>query len=200
MTKNILLVSLFALGTTIALPAAAQSGEGPKLGLKAGLSVATLDGAINATSRFRTGFVAGPMLRLAPTKQHFTVQLEALISGQGADLEQFNGITTPYKIYYLNVPVLLRQYIGGVFYVNVGPQLGLLLGSNRGTYKTVEGGVVGGIGVETPSGFVVDLRLNYGLTNINDDAAEQAIRERFGFGGLHNRVIQGSVGYLFGKK
>ncbi|UOQ73589.1 outer membrane beta-barrel protein [Hymenobacter cellulosilyticus] len=199
MTKNVLQLSLCALGF-VTLPAAAQSGEGTKLGLKAGLSVATLDGAINATSKFRTDFVAGPVLRLAPTKQHFTLQLEALVSGQGADLERSNGTTEAYKIYYLNVPVLLRQYIGGMFYVNVGPQLGLLLGSSKGTYKSVEGGVVGGIGVETPSGFVVDLRLNYGLSDINNDEAERALRNRLGFGGLHNRVIQGSVGYLFGKK
>ncbi|PJJ48574.1 outer membrane beta-barrel protein [Hymenobacter chitinivorans] len=188
MTPNVLFYSACALAL-VALPAAAQSGEGTKLGLKAGASVATLDGVINANSKFRTDFVAGPMLRLAPTKQHFTVQLEALISGQGADLELRNGATETRKIYYLNVPVLLRQYIGGAFYVNVGPQLGVLLGSGTGTYKSVEGGVVGGIGVETAGGFVVDLRLNYGLSDINDDAAERAFRKQLGLGGLHNRVI-----------
>ncbi|MBC8082494.1 MAG: outer membrane beta-barrel protein [Hymenobacter sp.] len=182
--------------------AAATQGQTPnvtRLGLKGGVSTAVLDGALNATAKTRTDFVLGPILRFKPTQQGFTIQLEALISGQGAGLETSTS-TEAHKLYYLNLPVLLRQYIGGKFYANVGPQLGALLGSSTGDYKSVEGAVVGGVGFEAPSGFVVDLRLNYGLTDIVNDADEQAFRQRLGIGGMRNRVGQITIGYLFGKK
>ncbi len=139
------------------------------------------------------------MLRLKPSEQGFTVQLEALLSGQGAKLESASSTRT-HKLYYLNVPVLLRQYIGSLFYVNIGPQLGLFINSNYGDYKSIEGSVVGGIGLETPGGFVADIRLNYGFSDIVSDSDEQAFRQRLGIGGMHNRVGQITVGYLFGKK
>ncbi|HEX8425753.1 outer membrane beta-barrel protein [Hymenobacter sp.] len=192
---TLLLGVLFGFAAT----SQAQTDGGICLGLKGGMSVAILDGALNASAQARTDFVAGPMLRLKPSSQGFAVQLEALISGQGADLETMTE-TEAYKLYYLNVPVLLRQYIGGKFYVNAGPQLGLFLGSSKGEYKSVEGAVVGGVGLETPNGFVVDLRLNYGLSDIVGDSDERAFRRRLGIGGVHNRVGQVTIGYLFGKK
>ncbi|SHI39911.1 Outer membrane protein beta-barrel domain-containing protein [Hymenobacter daecheongensis DSM 21074] len=195
--KKIILAVALLLGA--ASTSQAQTDTAPRLGLKAGASVAILSGTINADPAFRTDFVAGPMLRLKPSRQGFTVQLEALISGQGANLETSTG-TKAVKLYYLNVPLLLRQYIGGRFYVNVGPQLGVFLGSSTGAYKSVDGALVGGFGLETPGGLVVDLRANYGLSDINNDPAERAFREYFNLGGLQNRVIQASVGYLFGKK
>ncbi|GAA4016351.1 hypothetical protein GCM10022408_32240 [Hymenobacter fastidiosus] len=188
-----------------AVSSQAQTYGGTHLGFKAGASIATLSGVINATPHTRTSFVMGPMLRLKPSAQGFTVQVEALLSSQGAKLEVApsspNGATTTETVHlaYVNVPLLLRQYIGGRFYVNVGPQLGLLVGNKR-TYKSVEGALVGGVGAETAGGLVVDLRLNYGLSDINNDAAERAFRKQLGIGGLHNRGGQVSVGYLFGRK
>ena len=196
MQKTILLLGLL-LGC--AATTRAQTSNATRLGLKGGLSVAVLDGVLNADTHMRTDFVVGSMLRFKPSEQGFAVQVEALVSGQGAELETFTS-TEAYKLYYLNVPVLLRQYIGGKFYVNVGPQLGVFLGSNTGDYKSIDGAIVGGIGFEAPSGFVVDIRLNYGFSDIVKDASEQAFRQQLGIGGMHNRVGQVTVGYLFGKK
>ncbi|WP_375417829.1 porin family protein [uncultured Hymenobacter sp.] len=195
--KRVILLLGVALGW--ATTSQAQTSGGARLGLKGGVSVSTLDGTLNATPLARADFVAGSMLRLKPSGQGFTVQLEALLSGQGANLETSSS-TEAYKLYYLNVPLLLRQYIGRRFYVNVGPQLGLFLGSSKGEYKPVEGAVVGGLGLETPSGFVVDVRLNYGLSDIIKDPAERAFRDQVGIGGMHNRAGQVTAGYLFGKK
>ena len=125
------------------------------------------------------------------------------MSGQGADVQSPNAVTTEaYKLRYLNLPVLLRQYIGNKFYINVGPQLAFLLSSDKGSYsyKSVEGAVVGGLGLETAGGFVVDLRLNYGLSDIVGDEDERAFRKQLGIGGMHNRVGQLTIGYLFSKK
>lgn len=139
------------------------------------------------------------MLRFKPSKQKFALQVEALFSSQGATLETRAG-TEKYDSYYLNVPLLLRQYIGRIFYVNVGAQPGIFLGSGRADLKAGDVAVVGGAGIETASGFVFDLRLNYGISNINNDPDEERFRKQLGIGGLHNRVAQVTAGYLFGKK
>jgi len=189
--------AVFALSTPL-LTAFAQTPGGTRLGFKAGVSVSTLDGVINADPQTRAGLVVGPMLRFKPSNQKFAVQAEALFSSQGATLETSTG-TEKYDSYYLNVPLLLRQYIGRVFYVNVGAQPGLFLGSGRADLKAGDIAVVGGLGLETASGFVFDVRLNYGISDINDPD-EERFRKQLGIGGLHNRVAQFTAGYLFGKK
>lgn len=191
---------VLAIGSLLTIGSCrAQAPGGARLGLKTGLSVSTLDGVINANPQARTSFVVGPMLRLKPSQQGFAVQLEALLCGQGANLGTSGG-TEQKHLYYLNVPVLLRQYIGGRFYVNIGPQLGLFMGSGSDKYKAIEGAVVGGVGMEAPGGLVLDLRLNYGVSDINGDESERIFRQQLGIGGLHNRTAQLTVGYLFGKK
>ncbi|RYU81035.1 porin family protein [Hymenobacter persicinus] len=200
--KNVTLFTalLLAAGT-----ATAQTPGGTRLGLKAGATFSTFSGVINATPRPRTSFVLGTMLRLKPSSQGFAVQVEAQLSAQGTKLEDASAASSPtsasgtISLPYMNVPVLLRQYIGNVFYVNVGPQLGLLVGNKEG-YKTLEGALVGGVGLETSGGLVLDARLLYGLTGINNDPAERAFRQRLGASGLYNRGGQLSVGYLFGSK
>jgi hypothetical protein len=185
---------------TLATPSAfAQTPGGTRLGLKAGVSISTLDGVFNANPQTRAGLVVGPMLRFKPSKQKFAVQAEALFSSQGATLETSAG-SEKYDSYYLNVPLLLRQYIGRIFYVNVGAQPGLFLGSGRADLKGADVALVGGLGVETASGFVFDIRGNYGISDINNDPDEERFRKQLGIGGLHNRVVQVTAGYLFGKK
>ncbi|GAB3827586.1 porin family protein [Hymenobacter jeollabukensis] len=197
---------LIAAGLLLAAaPAWAQSKT--CFGLKAGLSRSTLSGVVNASPKWLNSVVAGGMVRFKPTSQNFAVQLEANLSSQGARIEyiQMTGGGNYYiasdkrNSMYLNVPVLLRQYIGPGLYLNVGPQLGVLLGDSNDAYKS-DVAAVGGIGWESPTGWMLDGRLNYGLTSIDNDKDSQALRDRAGLGGLHNRVLQLSVGKLFGKK
>ncbi|AHJ95763.1 porin family protein [Hymenobacter swuensis] len=199
MRQKLLAIGAGLLAVAISTTTHAQALSGTQLGLKGGISITTLDGVLNATPKTRGGIVLGPMLRLNPSKQGFAVQLEALLSAQGANLDTGTE-TIKRDTYYFNVPLLLRQYIGELFYVNVGPQLGLHLGAGQGQYKTAEAAIVGGFGLETAGGFVVDARLNYGLSDINDNPAERQLRQQLGIGGLHNRGGQLTIGYLFGKK
>jgi hypothetical protein len=199
MIKKILIAgAVFAL-FTFSPSVSAQTPGGTRFGIKAGVSISTLDGVINANPQTRAGLVTGPIIRFKPSNQGFAVQAEALFSSQGANLKTSTG-TEKYDSYYLNVPVLLRQYIGKIFYVNVGPQAGLFLGSGRANLKGADIAVVGGLGLETRGGFVFDARLNYGFSDINNDPDEERFRKQLGIGGLHNRAVQLSIGYLFGKK
>ena len=198
MLIKILVAAALVTLTATTIPAAAQAVSGTRLGLKAGACVAVLDGALNVDARPRTSLVMGPVVRFKPSKQGFGLQLEALLSSQGANYRT-NTQTVKYDLHYLNFPLLLRQYIGPVFYVNVGPQVGLLLG-NHSNLKKVDAAVVAGFGVELASGLLMDARLNYGVTDINNDPAERMFRQQLGLGGLHNRAAQFTVGYLFGQK
>ncbi|MBW3128912.1 porin family protein [Hymenobacter profundi] len=182
--------------------------SGTRLGLKVGLNSATLSGTINSEPRACVGPVFGPVVRFKPSSQGFAVQTELQVSIQGAKTtETRNTSGQPYtasrRISYLNVPVLLRQYIGKHVYVNVGPQLGILLGasdSGSANFQKLEASAVGGLGVEFASGISLDVRYNYGLTDINRNPDERWLRQRLSMGGLYNRVAQFSLGYLFGAK
>nr|WP_231402873.1 porin family protein [Hymenobacter guriensis] len=180
--------------------ASAQTPGGTRVGIKLGASLSTLSGTINSEAHMRGSLMVGTLVRFKPSKQLFSVQAELNMQKQGANIEYDDGQREERDPFYFNVPVLLRQYIRGPLYVNVGPQLGLRTGSSKSPLKSTDISVVGGLGFEAANGFVFDARLNYGLLDIDNDPQTQSIRRQLGFGGLYNRVAQFSVGYLFGKK
>ena len=220
MHKVVILVTLLSLtaGTTVA------QKSGVQVGLKAGLNLAVLDHTINQNNEFKAGPLFGAFLRWKPAA-HFALQPELMYSAQGtkyilparpADLTGKTNLT------YLNLPVLAKIYLGKVFNVQLGPQVGLLLaGREKGEsgYITPDGNlavrmvdadvkqdyksdvaVCGGLGLDLPNGLVASLRLNYGFSNINNNENQQQFRDYYGLKGLHNRAFQFSVGYAFGSK
>lgn len=195
-----------ALLGTMGTASAQKMADQTRIGLKAGLNLATLSGTINSEGHLFPGFTLGPVVRFKPSSQGFAVQTELQLSLQGANVKSDYGQgqnTVHRRIAYLNLPVLLRQYVGSHAYLNVGPQLGILLGASDSGSKDVkklEGGIVGGGGYEFTSGWFLDARLNYGLSDINDNPEERQFRAQLGLGGLHNRVIQLSVGKLLDKR
>jgi hypothetical protein len=103
--------------------------------------------------------------------------------------------------------------------VQVGPQLSLLFAaqdkgeisySSSGGIKSGEEdvkedyksdfGVCAGLGADFKNGLLLAARFNYGLADIENNAFRQQIRNQAGLGGLHNRVLEVSVGYVFGSK
>jgi hypothetical protein len=198
-----------------------------RFGLKAGANLAVLDGLINEEPSSRVAPHFGAFVRFR-TSQHFAFQPEVLYSSQGAHVSypstEFGEIEGDRKVTYLAVPLLAKVYIGSVFYIQAGPQAGLLLGakydgevvkytsnSNGGTARVEKNEIdnkkeyksdialCGGLGADFKNGLTVSARLNYGVTNIDNLEARQQFRDRFGLDGMHNRVIQFSVGYIFGK-
>lgn len=221
-TKVLLLASVLA---TVPLLSQAQTSP-VQFGLKGGLTRAVLSGTINQETDFKTGWHFGGFLRFRP-ETWVAIQPELVLSQQGVANSYLvgNGITLKSKtnLSYLNLPILCKVYIGNVFNIQFGPQFGLLLaarekgqtsytssstGGNYYTESTVDVksdykgdvGLCGGLGVDLKNGFIAAARLNYGLSNINNNNAEQQVRDRFGFGGLHNRAMEFSVGYAFGSK
>lgn len=214
-----------ALGLLLGGIATSQAQTGVQFGLKTGVSMAVLDGTINQETKYKPGLHLGTVMRWRPSTR-VAIQPELVYSRQGSSNEMTvgRGITleNKTKLSYLNLPILLKVYLGEVVNLQVGPQFGLLLGarqdgqvgyqsnSGNGGYisatKDVKAdykgdvGICGGLGIDLKNGLLVAARLNYGLTDINNNQLDKQIREVFGIDGLHNRVLEFSVGYMFGGK
>ena len=189
-------------------------GHGNHLGLKAGLTRTVLDGVYNLKADYKTGYSGGLVLRCRISKP-VAIQPELLLAQYGAHQQYIYGIVTPNPEYdtnltYLMVPVLCKIYVGGVFNVQFGPQVGAFVwatevgrkanGEGLDTavnekYAAVDYGLCGGLGLDLPNGLFADVRLNYGMANINNRDAYA--KTPVGGPELHNRGFAFSVGYLF---
>ncbi|WP_165822197.1 porin family protein [Hymenobacter edaphi] len=214
------ITSLLA-GALLAAGAAQAQTTGTQFGLKAGLTNAVLDGTINTGAEPKNGFHLGGFVRWRPSAR-FALQPELVYAQQGCDTRVVN--TVPFegqiKLNYLNVPILAKVYLGKVFNLQAGPQIGFLLGAQREgqvMYSTVSGyksekvdvrddykndlALCGGLGADLPFGLIVAARINYGLTDIDKNPVTRAIRDSDSIiGGLHNRSLEFSLGYAFGGK
>ena len=204
--------------------AAHAQNTGVQFGPKVGMSLSVLDGQINRSAEFKPGLVLGGFVRWR-LSERFAIQPELVYSQQGtANKLDFGGYPgeNKIKLNYLNVPLLLKIYAGRMVNIQFGPQLGVLLsgrrvgqtsyysGSNGTGYNTEDTDVkdlykgdfalCGGLGVDLPNGLLGSVRINYGLTDIDNDGKSQAFRQAVGTGGVHNRTIEFSVGYAFGGK
>jgi hypothetical protein len=186
------------------------------------MSLSVLDGQINRSAQFKPGLAVGAFMRWRPSER-VALQPELVFSQQGTTNKlNFGGYPAENKIKlnYLNIPLMLKIYLGSMFNVQVGPQVGLLLSGRRvgqNSYYSNSGvsgyttedvdvknlykgdfAVCGGFGIDLPIGLLASVRLNYGLTDIDNDDASVALRKALKIGGLHNRTVEFSVGYAIG--
>ncbi|UOR04545.1 PorT family protein [Hymenobacter aerilatus] len=225
MNKSITTLALLVMmGSTAVQAQHRRSYNQPttQVGAKVGLNMAVLDGTLNQETEFKAGPSIGAFLRWKPSAR-FAVQPELTYSAQGSKNVIPVGpvdLTNKTNLAYLNLPILAKIYLGNVVNVQFGPQVGILLSgrlkgqtsytsSGSGSYYTTSDmdvaksyrsdlGLCGGVGIDLPSGLLVAARLNYGLTDIVKDENVRQLREAYGIGGLHNRVLEFSVGYAFG--
>lgn len=178
-------------------------------GVKGGVNFATLNGDIESPDS-RTSFHAGLVAEF-PLAEIFSLQVEALYSGQGAKYDQVyatGNVLDPVgtrnvelQLDYINVPVLAKVYIVKGLSIEAGPQFSFLIndqwdteptsggGSSpspiRESAHTFEFGVAGGLTFQTEIGLFAYGRYNQGVTDIADDLNVQ------------NSVFQLGVGYKF---
>ncbi len=213
--------ALFSLSLLAAGPVLSQGlGLGVHIGPKAGVAFSVLDGQINTQTFYKTGFSGGFMLRIRHEKG-IAIQPELMYTQQGTGSGLSRGSTRPdYKVNLgcLNLPIMVKVYIGKMVNLQLGPQVGLIVSARQvGQIGTTTGGtavtvdrdvladyyplnfaVIGGVGIDLPNGLVASARLDYGLSDIGNNADDQKLREALGLGGLHNRGFEFSVGYLIG--
>lgn len=137
--KKQLLSICIVLGTM----AFAQSSDGPRFGVKAGSNLSSISGS---DTKSKVGFYAGAFVNI-PISDAFNVQPEIVYSQQGAkakdDYEMATYVVRNMKqnLGYINVPVMLQYNATPEFYLEAGPEFGLLVNAqakgdiNGSTYK-----------------------------------------------------------------
>lgn len=173
--KKLILSGILAIGTVLAVKA-----QTVKFGIKGGLNLAKITN--ESTAKTRASFYAGGLVNIA-LDESWAIQPELLYSGQGtkAKASYFGGLITTegtVKTDYINIPVMVQYSIVPAFYLEAGPQLGILAAAKAkaGSYskdikdemKTVDFGIGVGFGYKFDMGLGVSGRYNFGLSNIKD--------------------------------
>jgi hypothetical protein len=166
-------------------------------GLKGGynLSAVSFDGKTETGQRhsFHIGFYGESFL-----SESVALQVELVYSQQGYELKDNDGTFTQ-KLDYVNLPLMLKLYPVKVFFLEVGPQVGLAIShkedydSDFGLYDTsqefdpqnFDWGINFGTGFKTKSGVSLGVRYHLGLGSIYDE------------GNPKNRVWQFYIGFDF---
>jgi len=181
-------------------------------GVKGGVNFSNVVGNDDGSPDSRTSFHAGVFTEV-PISDLFSLQVEALYSGQGFDVKNFQGTdgdNAEVQLDYINVPVLAKIYVTKGLSIEAGPQFSFLVNdefdfnpnSNDGDVdlngtrfepNNFDFGLAGGLTFQTEMGLFATGRYTYGLTKLYDTDRNGEI----GFDGLHNQVFQISLGYKF---
>ena len=161
-------------------------------GLKAGVNSSNIKFGDGSDLDSKTGLYIGGLAHIH-IKKHLAVQPELVFSMQGGGLGNNNKL----KLNYLNLPVLLQYMFDEGFRLETGPQIGFMVSGKRKTgdvevdikdaYSTVDVSWVFGAGYLFNSGFGLDARYNFGITDISDNNNLEA----------RNRVFQAGIFYQF---
>lgn len=172
-------------------------------GVKGGVNLANVVGKDFNDRSSRTSFHVGALAEF-PIQEIFSIQVEALYSGQGFEYD-FRGPTgdkAEYQLDYINVPVLAKFYLSPAISIEVGPQFSFVVNEefdsrpldNSGDVdltgtpaeaETFDFGAAAGLTFQTPSGFFASARYNHGFTDIIKEIDVQ------------NSVFQIGLGYKF---
>lgn len=182
---------LFAL---LASASFAQKRVAPEYGLKGGINFAMLSGDAIGDNDTRTAIHFGALAHIHLSDK-FALQPELMYSAQGAS---FEGDQT-FRYNYLNLPVNLQYMFDNGFRIQTGPQLGFLLSAEtengnvetdvKDLLKSIDFAWTAGVGILFESGFGLDVRYNFGLSDITEAN-----------GTVRNNVLQTGVFYQFRKK
>lgn len=179
-----------------------QSNLSPSFGVKGGVNFATVSGDDFDSPDSRTSFHVG-VLGEFPVAEIFSVQVEALYSGQGFESDVDGGLfggdgKVEYQLDYINVPVLAKFYLMEGLSIEAGPQFSFKVNEEIDSDANADDGdldineaedfdfaVAGGLTFQTSMGLFATARYTQGLTDIIEDAD------------VKNSVFQIGIGFKF---
>lgn len=148
----------------------------------------------------KTNFNLGIMLSV-PLSPVFYLQPEMVYSGQGAIYnDALNNVTLRYNYDYLNLPMLIKYQSAAGFFIETGPQIGLLLSAadtktnldQLSNSNTIEFAWATGLGYQIQKVHLgIDVRYNIGISSVNTTYTLS--------GPMHNSVYQFGIFYFFKK-
>lgn len=171
-------------------------------GVKGGVNFATVTGDDFDSPDSRTSFHVG-LLAEFPLSDMFSIQAEALYSGQGFESDVDGGIIggdgkVEYQLDYINVPVLAKVYVVEGLSLEAGPQFSFKVNEEIDSdpnddpgdldldeAESFDFGLAGGLTFQTNMGLFATGRYTIGLTDIIQDVDAK------------NAVFQLGMGYKF---
>lgn len=172
----------------IALSIGAWSQAQLSIGLKAGPNFASINTKENADANYknRTGFHAGAFALIKLTK--IGIQPEVIFSQQGSTVT-VNSKDFDANYSYINIPIMLKLYTIAGINIQVGPQFGFVASKKNelldeldvdDPVKGTDFSIGLGLGWDLPFGLTVDGRYNLGLSDNNDLAGGESLKNRYG--------------------
>lgn len=155
----------------------ATNAQHVNIGIKGGLNLYSINSNYNSESKLKAGFNVG-LLGHIHIKSHFAIQPELVFSTQGYRYNLSSGGKESLNLNYINVPVLFQYMFNNGLRLQAGPQLGILVWAHsknnnnsidtKDNFNTLDLSLAVGVSyVHPPSGFGVDARYNFGVSNIN---------------------------------
>ncbi|MCK7591196.1 PorT family protein [Subsaxibacter sp. CAU 1640] len=142
--------------------------------IKAGINFANISSESRSFTT-RISFHAGFGIENEFSEQ-FSLAPEVLFSSQGAKAK--NGSSREFRLNYINLPIMFRFYPSKGFFLEAGPQGGILVSarqSSDGNYdsnvENIKGQDYGfnlGLGFKSESVIGINARYYFGLRDIND--------------------------------
>jgi hypothetical protein len=166
-----------------------------QFGIKAGANYSNYANADFNTEAL-LGFHAGALVNFRLTEK-LSIQEEFLFSSQGAKVKGDLFGKENINLYYMTVPLLVKYRTHMGFYIEAGPQAGLLIKDDIdkteiGEFaKKLDLAAVGGIGFQSKMGLGFGVRYVAGLSKVGDFKLSNVKTD------FRNNVIQASVFYVF---
>ena len=169
LTLTVGCLALFALGSSSVMAEEAAPGlSAPEIGVEAGINLASLNGPnVNDVFASRLGFVGGAFLNL-PFGPTLAFQPELLYEQKGGKV---NG--NPYRLDYVEVPVLLDVSLVGPLGILLGPAFAANV-DNQGVSNpnSTDVGLILGAQLNFAR-FLISGRYEVGLTDVTSNQSVQ---------------------------
>lgn len=170
-----------------------SNAQSLRYGVKGGMNIAILSGTVDVDVFERNSINFGGFINVGTDRIQF--QPELLFSGQGAKFQYRQGNpTSPVigettsKLNYLNVPLIGKLFLGKFVNLQFGPQFGILLSAKEvgeisnediddDLKEILRGGdtsLAAGIGAEIKEKYLLDVRLNIGVSDLNKETTQVA--------------------------
>ncbi len=157
-----------------------------QFGIKGGANFSNIDGKIGGMELdTKISYHLGAFYEIN-INSSFSFQPEAIFSVQGADVDS-NHTLDEIDLKYLNIPMLLKVYLGSSLSIEAGPQFSYLIDNNLKNVDTedFDFALAGGISVYLTNTLFIQGRYIYGLSEFSKDAE------------VKNKNIQLSLGLQF---
>lgn len=149
-----------------------NTGHEWKFGVTAGAVYSLQNGFQNIDTKPNIGITAGGFTNFS-FSDNLKLQISALYSEYGTEFSVNDFSKIKSKDTYISIPLVIKNYFGEHFYINLGPQANFLISSKIGdenddSTNSFDIGATGGLGFTFTENLGIDLNYYYGLSNIKD--------------------------------